>query len=107
MDIELFNSFIGIIKGSEKSLGYPDGFLDEATYCGLPARSNPIFANHRKTLYALFEAYCKLKKEHRHHDVADRTHAILRMLLGGTSLGGQKVDYLYVQVLTRHKIRLC
>ncbi|KAI9462690.1 hypothetical protein HD554DRAFT_2175805 [Boletus coccyginus] len=92
----VFSEFMGIIKGSEKSLSYPDGFLDEETYCSLAARSNPTFANQRRTLYAIFEAYCKLKKERRHHDVADRTHAILKTLLGGTPLRGQKVDYLYV-----------
>jgi len=95
-NLELLNSLVGIIKGSEKSLLYPDGFLDEEAYCNLPARSNPTFANQRRTLYAIFEAYCKLKKERRHHDIADRTHAILKTLLGGTPLRGQKVDYLYV-----------
>jgi hypothetical protein len=96
---ELLNSLVGIIKGSEKSLSCPDGFLDEETYCSLPARSNPTFANQRQTVYAIFEVYCKLKKERRHHDVADRTHAILRTLLGGIPLRGQKIDYLYVHVL--------
>jgi hypothetical protein len=47
-------------------------------------------------VYAIFEAYCKLKKERRHHDVADRTHAILKTLLGGAPLKGQKVDFLYI-----------
>ena len=56
--------------------------------------------NQRQTLYALFEAYCKLKKERRHHDVADRTHAILRTLLAGTPLKGKRVDYLYAEMLT-------
>jgi hypothetical protein len=97
--MELFNSLVGVIKGSEKSLSCPDGFLDEKAYCGLAARSNPTFANKRQPVYAIFEAYCKLKKERRHHDVADRTHAILRTLLGGIPLRGQKIDYLYVYVL--------
>ena len=56
--------------------------------------------NQRQTLYALFEAYCKLKKERRHHDVADRTHAILRTLSAGTPLKGKRVDYLYAEMLT-------
>lgn len=95
----MLNSLVGIIKGSEKSLSCPDGFLDEEAYYNLPARSNPTFANQRRTVYAIFEAYCKLKKERRHHDVADRTHAILRTLLGGIPLRGQKIHYLYVYVL--------
>ncbi|KIJ60080.1 hypothetical protein HYDPIDRAFT_117540 [Hydnomerulius pinastri MD-312] len=87
---------MGIIKGSEQSLSCPNGFLDENTYCSLPPRSNPIFANNRRTVYAIFEAYCKLKRERRHHDVADRTHAVLKTLLAGTPLKGQRIDYLYV-----------
>ena len=94
--MESIISFAGIIKGSEKSLPCPSGFLDEEAYCSLPARSNPTFSNKRRTVYAIFEAYCKLKKERRHHDVADRTHAILKTLLGGAPLKGQKVDFLYV-----------
>ncbi|KAI9566690.1 hypothetical protein HD554DRAFT_2315329 [Boletus coccyginus] len=92
----VFSELMGIIKGSEKSLSYPDGCLDEEAYCSLPARSNPTFANQRRTLYAIFKAYSKLKKERRHHDVADRTHAILKTLMGGIPLRGQKVDFLYV-----------
>ncbi|KAF8837940.1 hypothetical protein BDN67DRAFT_908328 [Paxillus ammoniavirescens] len=92
----VFSEFMGIIKGSETSLACPDGFLDEETYCSLPPRSNPTFANQRQTIYALFEAYRKLKMERRHHDVADRTHAILKILLGGAPFKGQKVHYLYV-----------
>ncbi|KAF8838026.1 hypothetical protein BDN67DRAFT_972122 [Paxillus ammoniavirescens] len=92
----VFSEFMGIIKGSEGSLSCPDGFLDEKTYCSLPPRSNPTFANQRQTVYAIFEAYCKLKRSCRHHDVADRTHAVLKMLLGGSPWKGQQVDYLYV-----------
>jgi hypothetical protein len=77
----------------------PGGFLDEETYCTLSARSNPMFANQRQTLYAIFEAYCKLKTERGHHDAADRTHSILRALLGGVPLRGQTVDFLYVSPL--------
>ena len=92
--MELLIPLAGIIQGSENSLLCPDGFLDEEAYCNLPTRSNPTFANQRRTLYGIFEAYCKLKKERRHHDVADRTHAILKTLLGGTPFKGQKIDYL-------------
>lgn len=94
MYLEFSDSIVGVIKGSETSLACPDGFLDEETYCNLSVRTNPTFANHRQTLYALFRVYCELKKERRHHDVADRTRAILKVLLGGSPLKGQKVDYL-------------
>ncbi|KIJ21330.1 hypothetical protein PAXINDRAFT_164864 [Paxillus involutus ATCC 200175] len=92
----VFSEFMGIIKGSETSLACPGGFLDEETYCSLPLRSNPTSANQRQKIYALFKAYRKLKVKRRHHDVADRTHAILKILLGGAPFEGQKVDYLYV-----------
>ena len=101
--LESLNSLTGVIKGSERSLSYPDGFLDEEAYYSLPARSNPMFANQRRALYTIFKAYCKLKNERRQHDVVDRTHAILKTLLKGTPLMGQKVDYLYVHMLTRWK----
>ncbi|KAF9242380.1 hypothetical protein BU15DRAFT_43965 [Melanogaster broomeanus] len=87
---------LGIIKGSEKSLTCPERFLEEKMYCSLPPRSHPTFANQRQIIFTLFEAYCKLKRQRRHHDVADRTHAILKALLGGAPLKGQRVDYLYV-----------
>ncbi|KAF9231324.1 hypothetical protein BU15DRAFT_82545 [Melanogaster broomeanus] len=90
----VYSEFMGIIKGSERSLSCYSGFLDEETYCSLPSRSNPTFVTQRKTIYALFEAYCKLKMQRRQHDVADRTHAILNTLLGETSLKGQQIDYL-------------
>ncbi|KAF8139771.1 hypothetical protein EV363DRAFT_1497668, partial [Boletus edulis] len=92
----VFSELMGIIKGSEKSLSCPGGFLHEEAYCNLSSRSNPAFANQRTTVYAIFKAYCKLKKERRHHDVADRTHAILKTLLGGGPLKGQRVDFLYI-----------
>ncbi|KAF8139769.1 hypothetical protein EV363DRAFT_1310578 [Boletus edulis] len=87
----VFSEFMGA-----KSLSCSGGVLDEEAYRNLPARSNPTFANQRPTVYATFEAYCRLKKERRHHDVADRTHAILKTLLGGAPLKGQKVDFLYI-----------
>ena len=98
MEIELFNFLVllGIIKGSEKSLACPGGFLDETTYCGLSSRTHPAFAIQRERLYALFEVYGKLKRKRGHHDGADRTHAILKALSSGTPLKGSRVEYLYV-----------
>ncbi|KIJ60100.1 hypothetical protein HYDPIDRAFT_32524 [Hydnomerulius pinastri MD-312] len=92
----VFSEIMGTIKGSEKSLSCPDGFLDKNTYCNLSSCSNPTFAKNRQTVYASFEAYHKLKRERRHYDVADQTHAVLKTLLAGTPLKGQRVDYLYV-----------
>ncbi|KAI6022560.1 hypothetical protein EDC04DRAFT_2606960 [Pisolithus marmoratus] len=92
----VFGEIMGIIKGSEKSLEFDDGTLNKITYCGLPSRSNPTFSGQRELVYALFEAYSKLKRQRQDHDIADRTHAILKILLGATSFKGRQVDYLYV-----------
>ncbi|KAI6101328.1 P-loop containing nucleoside triphosphate hydrolase protein [Pisolithus sp. B1] len=92
----VFGEVMGIIKGSEKSLEFDDGALDKNTYCGLSSRSNPTFSGQREVVYAIYEAYSKLKRQHQHHDVADRTHAILKTLQGGTSFKGSQVDFLYV-----------
>ncbi|KAI6021206.1 P-loop containing nucleoside triphosphate hydrolase protein [Pisolithus marmoratus] len=92
----VFGEIMGVIKGSEKSLVFDDGALDKKTYCALLSRSNPTFSGQRECVYAIYEAYSKLKYQHQHHDVADRTHAILKTLLGGSSLKGHQVDFLYV-----------
>ncbi|KAG1841504.1 hypothetical protein F4604DRAFT_1598121 [Suillus subluteus] len=89
------HTLMGIIKGSEQALGFPDGFLDRPSYLHLSCRSNPIFANQRDTLYDMFEVYRKFKKQKRHFDVADRTHAILKVLRN-QKFPGQQVDYLHV-----------
>ncbi|KIN94541.1 hypothetical protein M404DRAFT_380130 [Pisolithus tinctorius Marx 270] len=92
----VFGEIMGIIKGSELSLQFDNGTLDKNTYCSLSSRTNPTFSDQRECLYALFEAYSKLKRHHQHHDIADRTHAVLKALLGGTPLKGPRVDFLYV-----------
>ncbi|KAI5991381.1 hypothetical protein EDC04DRAFT_2587409 [Pisolithus marmoratus] len=86
----------GIIKGSEKSLEFDEGTLDKNTYCGLSSRTNPTFSDQREGVYTLFEAYSKLKCQRQDHDIADRTHSILKALLGGAPLKGPQVDFLYV-----------
>ena len=102
------NRMVGVIKGSEMALKCPGGFLDEQSYTDLSARAYPIFADQRKILYNAFDSYCKLK---RGHDMADRfvsislevlvglipvgrTYAILKALLSGVLLRGQRVDYM-------------
>ncbi|KAI6166607.1 P-loop containing nucleoside triphosphate hydrolase protein [Pisolithus thermaeus] len=92
----VFGEIIGLIKGSEKSLEFRNGALDKATYSNLSSRSNPAFSGERNVVYRIYEAYSKLKRQRQHHDVADRTHGILKALLGGTPLKGPQVDFLYV-----------
>ncbi|KAG1851820.1 hypothetical protein C8R48DRAFT_361252 [Suillus tomentosus] len=91
----VFSEFMGIIKGSEHALTCPEGILDRPTYILLPHRSNPNFANQREILYDMFEYYTKMKRQRRHHDVADRTHAILKVFQS-KKFPGQQIDYLYV-----------
>ncbi|KAG2070632.1 hypothetical protein BDR04DRAFT_1076404 [Suillus decipiens] len=91
----VFSEFMGIVKGSEHALTCPEGVLDRANYLCLPHRSNPNFANQRGILYDIFEIYTKIKRQRRHHDVADRTHAILKVLRS-QRFPGQQIDYLYV-----------
>ncbi|KAG2085197.1 uncharacterized protein F5147DRAFT_794237 [Suillus discolor] len=91
----VFSEFMGIVKGSEHALTCPEGVLDRPNYLRLPHRSNPNFANQRGILYDIFEHYTKIKRQRRHHDVADRTHAILKVLRS-KEFPGQQIDYLYV-----------
>ncbi|KAG2132369.1 hypothetical protein DEU56DRAFT_859536 [Suillus clintonianus] len=91
----VFSEFMGIVKGSEHALTCPDGILDRPNYLRLPHRSNPNFANQRGILYDIFETYTKIKRQRRHHDVADRTHAILKVLRS-QKFPGKQIDYLYV-----------
>ncbi|KIK18632.1 hypothetical protein PISMIDRAFT_178561 [Pisolithus microcarpus 441] len=92
----VFGEIVGTIEGSEKTLGFYDRTLDKNTYCNLPPRSNPTFSSQRHFIYAIYEAYSKLKHQRGQHDAADRTHAILKTLLGSTPFQGRQVDFLYV-----------
>ncbi|KAI0258663.1 hypothetical protein BC834DRAFT_696808 [Gloeopeniophorella convolvens] len=81
-----FSEFIGNIKGSEKSLEFPNRMLDRDAY-----------ENHRNRHmdYSLFEVYQRLKRELGARDHADRTHDILRKL-DDHGLKGEMVDFVYV-----------
>ncbi|KAI6044090.1 hypothetical protein EDC04DRAFT_459876 [Pisolithus marmoratus] len=91
----VFSEFMGVIKGSEKAFHSPDGILDRQRYVNLSARTYPVFAGDRHSLYNAFESYSKLKRELYGYDMADRTYAILKAL-SRNPLKGQPVDHLYV-----------
>lgn len=96
LDVSLvFSEFMGVIKGSEMTLDSETHFLDYETYLKLSARTQAMFASRRKEIYALFEAYLKMKRDRREYDAADRTHAILRSL-AQDGMKGLKIDFLYV-----------
>ncbi|KAI0735956.1 P-loop containing nucleoside triphosphate hydrolase protein [Earliella scabrosa] len=90
----VFAEFMGVIKGSEQALEQPRGYLDQDGYSDLSSRTQATFANQRDTIYRLFQAYLKRKKERGEWDAADRTHALIRSLRGGVP--GQDFDFLYV-----------
>ncbi|KAG2096318.1 uncharacterized protein F5147DRAFT_818420 [Suillus discolor] len=90
----VFSEFMEIVKGSEHALTC-QGVLDRPNYICLPHRSYPNFANQREILYDIFKYYTKIKRQRRHHDVADRAHAILKVLRS-QRFPGQHIDYIYV-----------
>jgi hypothetical protein len=66
-------AFLGTIKGSEKSLDYPNHALDKDAYENL--------RNNHRVDFALFEAYQRLKSKRGERDLADRCatpHLLLR-----------------------------
>ena len=62
-----------MIKGSELALNRPEGYLDKDTYHNLSHRTQGTFANQRESIYKLFNAYLKRKKERGDYDAADRS----------------------------------
>lgn len=102
---------MGVIKGSEASLGSSKGLLDRRTYEGLSSRACTAFSRERQQVYSLFEAYQK-RRPLGSYDAADRyrqrslrwpqwltfAHARTRSLLAACKGGsiGASVDFLYV-----------
>ncbi|KZT08921.1 uncharacterized protein LAESUDRAFT_675409 [Laetiporus sulphureus 93-53] len=91
----VFAEFMGVIKGSEQSLGCSTGHLDQDTYCSLSHRTQATFANQRDAIYKLFMAYAKLKRERRDYDAADRTHTLLEALRR-QGVPGNQMAFIYV-----------
>ncbi|KZV61291.1 P-loop containing nucleoside triphosphate hydrolase protein [Peniophora sp. CONT] len=93
----VFSEFMGVIKGSEKTLedGSEKTWLSLSEYMKLSARSQATFASRRKEIYRLFQAYIRARRERGDYDAADRTHAILREMRE-YGVSGKKLDFLYV-----------
>ena len=68
----VYYSILGVIKGSETTLTSENYFLDYDTYLNFSARTQATFASKRKEIYALFEAYLKMKRDRGEYDAADR-----------------------------------
>ena len=68
----VFGEFMGVIKGSEDTVGTKNRCLDRESYRSLSTRSQATFANKRDDIYDLFMAYTKLKNKGFDYDAADR-----------------------------------
>jgi hypothetical protein len=68
----VWSEILGVLKGSEKTLEHLEGHLDQTSYLGLSSRTNSTFASQRTTVWPLFMAYMKHKRDLGHVDSADR-----------------------------------
>ena len=68
----VFGEFMGVIKGSEDTIGRKDRCLDRESYKSLSTRSQGTFSHKRDDVYDLFMAYTKLKRQRQDYDAADR-----------------------------------
>ncbi|KZT08927.1 uncharacterized protein LAESUDRAFT_811030 [Laetiporus sulphureus 93-53] len=87
----VFNEIIGVIEGSEGTLHSRNAFLDEKTYTDISRRAARTFSDQRKTIYDIFVAYLKRKRERGEQDPANRFGGHLRQ----HGLPGVKLDYIY------------
>lgn len=63
---------MGVIEGSEDTVGRKDRCLDLESYRSLGARGQAKFSDKRDEIYDLFVAYNKLKRQRGNYDAADR-----------------------------------
>jgi len=68
----VFGEFMGVIKGSEATIGTKCRCLDRESYKSLSARTQGTFSHRRDDIYELFMGYAKLKRERQNYDAADR-----------------------------------
>lgn len=63
---------VGVIKGSEQTIGSGASHLSRDVYYGLGDRKQATFAQQRAQIYDLFEIYSKLLLQFGDYDSADR-----------------------------------
>lgn len=68
----VFGEFMGVIKGSEDTIGAKHRCLDRESYMSLSERGQATFSQKRDVIYDLFMAYTKLKRQQQDYDAADR-----------------------------------
>ena len=68
----VFGEIMGVIEGSEETVGTKRRCLDQEAYKSLSYRNQGMFSHKRDEIYGLFEAYTKLKYQRQDYDAADR-----------------------------------
>jgi len=110
----VFGEILGVIKGSEKTIGTQQRCLDRDTYSSSGLQGSVSLT--KETVYDLFTTYTKLKRQRQEYDAADRsaaplsqqcitefdhrTHHILKELRDADWVEekkGKKVDFLSVK----------
>ncbi|KAJ3514932.1 hypothetical protein NLJ89_g2078 [Agrocybe chaxingu] len=91
----VFSELMGVIQGSEESLGDERHYIDKEIYENMSHRAQYAFASRRGIIYAIFLQYLKQKKLSGEYDAADRTHHIVSAF-HTSGIPGQKIDFLYV-----------
>ena len=66
----VFGEILGVIKGSEAAIGTEERCLDEDTY--LSTGGQGMLPHTKEAIYALFNAYTKIKRRYQEYDAADR-----------------------------------
>ncbi|KAG9047264.1 hypothetical protein FS837_002667 [Tulasnella sp. UAMH 9824] len=90
----VYSEFMGIIKGSESTLGKPRRCLSREDYEGQTNRSLSGESTERTRIYTLFEAYQKLRPPFS-YDTADRVQTLVDVLREN-GVPGSPIDFLYV-----------
>ena len=68
----VFGEFLGVIKGSEDTVGMKHGCLDRESYKSLSVQRRGSFSRNQDDIYDLFMEYTKLKQQRQEYDAADR-----------------------------------
>ena len=66
----VFGEILGVIKGSEKTIGTQDRCLGRDTY--LSGRHQRVLSHAKGAIYDLFTTYTRLKQQCQEYDAADR-----------------------------------
>ena len=71
----IFGEILGVIKGSEETIGTQHRCLDRDAYLSVGRQGvfrQGVSSHTKETVYDLFTTYTKLKRRHQEYDAADR-----------------------------------